>query len=388
MKTLLYPRLTAPLLVSLSEQDCRGSEDNQGVNIRCKKTQTDPTPVCSICRPEISLPLHLKSSGSDMSGELSLSTGADSLRETGATPGIYDLKMQIGNCTFVEPHAVRLFNQIPAEYTFCLLTDFHLYPPYTSFPFRLSVAHVRKCLAQAMQLRPEFLLFCGDVSSLIFFYPWSVAAMRRLLIEEVSCPVFFVPGNHDGYLFRLAGLTWWDGWVYWQQHLGPLYQSFDFGQDHFIGLNTFDWQPARRNIFSRAEFLTFRFRLGAFISDEQIRWLERDISEARKREQRIFFFLHHSPLHSQFFRPNGQTLKGTWEGTNRERVLELICESHAVAVFCGHQHYTAMETWEGIPFFLTASSASYNEPGFDYAFKKITIRNGVLASVETIPFQI
>jgi len=47
-----------------------------------------------------------------------------------------------------------------------------------------------------------------------------------------------------------------------------------------------------------------------------------------------------------------------------------------------------METWEGIPFFLTASSASYNEPGFDYAFKKITIRNGVLASVETIPFQI
>lgn len=380
MNPILRPRLTAPTFVSLSEPD-------QRLSVQCRGHESETTPVFTLQSQGRSIPLHSERTPSEVPGETSYRLSADSLEQSGALPGLYDLETRTGSKRYVEPHAVRILECVPQEYCFCLLTDFHLYPPFTSLPFGRNLAHVKKCLAQVMSHQPDFLLFCGDVSSLIFFYPWSVAKMRQILLEQVSCPAFFVPGNHDGYVFRVGGLKWWDGWVYWQRHLGPLYSSFRFGRDHFIGLNTFDWSVARRNIFSRAEFLTFRFRLGAFISDEQVNWLEKDISSAKQQGNRIFFFLHHSPLREQFFRPNGEKLKGTWEGGNRERVLELIRESNPVAVFCGHQHYTQEQTWEGIPFLLTASAASYNEPGYDYVFKKITVSNGTLASVETIPFE-
>ena len=61
----------------------------------------------------------------------------------------------------------------------------------------------------------------------------------------LNVPVFCVPGNHDGYCWdgheAEGGLAHDDGLEIWQDLFGPVYHSWDYGDNHFLGVNTMDW---------------------------------------------------------------------------------------------------------------------------------------------------
>ncbi len=61
----------------------------------------------------------------------------------------------------------------------------------------------------------------------------------------LNVPVFCVPGNHDGYCWdgheAEGGLAHDDGLEIWQDLFGPLYRSWNYGDYHFLGVNTMDW---------------------------------------------------------------------------------------------------------------------------------------------------
>jgi hypothetical protein len=81
----------------------------------------------------------------------------------------------------------------------------------------------------------------GDVGSEYRFeYPWWYDELLAL-----NVPVFCVPGNHDGYCWDghqlEGGLAHDDGLEIWQDLFGPLYRSWDYGDRHFLGVNTMDW---------------------------------------------------------------------------------------------------------------------------------------------------
>ena len=61
----------------------------------------------------------------------------------------------------------------------------------------------------------------------------------------LNVPVFCVPGNHDGYCWdgheAEGGLARDDGLEIWQDLFGPVYMSWDYGDCHFLGVNTMDW---------------------------------------------------------------------------------------------------------------------------------------------------
>jgi Calcineurin-like phosphoesterase len=81
----------------------------------------------------------------------------------------------------------------------------------------------------------------GDVGSEYRFeYPWWYDELLAL-----NVPVFCVPGNHDGYCWdghqAEGGLEHDDGLEIWQDLFGPVYRSWDYGNYHFLGINTMDW---------------------------------------------------------------------------------------------------------------------------------------------------
>ena len=81
----------------------------------------------------------------------------------------------------------------------------------------------------------------GDVGSEYRFeYPWWYDELLAL-----NVPVYCVPGNHDAYNWdgheAEGGLAHDDGLEIWQDLFGPLYRSWDYGNYHFLGINTMDW---------------------------------------------------------------------------------------------------------------------------------------------------
>ncbi len=89
----------------------------------------------------------------------------------------------------------------------------------------------------------------GDVGSEYRFeMPWWYDELLAL-----DVPIFCVPGNHDGFdkegWMSEGGLEHDDGQELWQDLFGPLYYSWDYGNDHFLAINSMDWDkgPADPN---------------------------------------------------------------------------------------------------------------------------------------------
>ena len=81
----------------------------------------------------------------------------------------------------------------------------------------------------------------GDMGSeYLFEMTWWYDELLAL-----DVPVFCVPGNHDSYCWDWhddeAGPVHNDGQEIWQDLFGPVYYSFDYGDNHFLGINSMDW---------------------------------------------------------------------------------------------------------------------------------------------------
>ena len=299
--------------------------------------------------------------------------------------GTYDLeiKQSDGNLPFYQKRSIIILPKNQEEFEFCVITDLHL----GDHKVKLHGLHfsnrelVAKHFRNIMKNPPLFVVILGDLVSSIFTFSRDYPRIHALLEKECRIPYFILPGNHDGYALGWGNHVYLDGWDFWKKYFKSTWFSFDIGPIHFIGLNSYDWPYADRNLFKWRYIRKYQFNQAGAISNEQLEWLKKDLKQAYDKNSTIILFSHHNPLHKDFIRANGKKIPGGWSGPGREKVMDLINEYNIKWVFAGHQHYNKVETYNNTKFITTTSAASCHEKYHKWGYRRICV-NGTEINIE------
>ncbi len=285
---------------------------------------------------------------------------------------LYNLSLiiQKTNDVFIKdstPRSVSVIEGFDDNFTFIHITDFHIGDPrgFTeSIRETIGFKSVKKCIEEINLLHPDFVLISGD---LVFgqLYPFEYRREYKIcydMIQMFDVPTFLVPGNHDGY--RRIGE---DGLEFWKNYFGPLNYSFDYGNYHFTGVNSFDWPERQRWAFS---FLALNW--GGAVGTNQLDWIENDLSSNNATLN--FMFLHHNPLWDTF----EENFLGL-HYKHKDDLLDLIYTYNVDMVLAGHVHWDSV-TIENETIFLTTTTPESSievEDGY-WGYRQIEIKNGVI----------
>lgn len=285
----------------------------------------------------------------------------------GVPPELYDLSVEAdaggGRISDAQPHAVAVVEEKGGGFTFVTLSDVHVHERGNSSPFKrqtdkgISPNGEPLFFAQAIEqvnlIRPDLVLVLGDFvrgqrrpgelrSECERFY-------EALLLLEV--PAFLLPGNHDGYVNEIDGKRWYE------ENIGPLYYSFDFGECHFACLDTYQWPYEDRVVMNKLIYMEPRKWQGQVLGagDEgdpatcegELAWLEDDLAAHAGARLKVMA-MHHDP-----FTPGGKGYSyanvvsfpaylGAGGGAGREALLGIASRHGVDAVFGGHQHRDAL----------------------------------------------
>ena len=221
--------------------------------------------------------------------------------------------------------------------TFAQISDSHL--GFRKSPYDDVAATLKQSIARINALTdpPAFLLHTGDLTHLA--KPDEFDAVAQLL-QDVKCPVMYVPGEHDfdgdgnkEYLKRYGKNTKGTGWY-----------SFDQNGVHFVGLVN----------VANAKSGSGDGGLGV-IGTEQLKWLAKDLAGQQDSTPIILFA--HVPLWMVYD-------KWGWGTRDSEQVMKLLKRFGSVTVLNGHIHQTLQKV-EGKITFHTARSTAFpqSEPG-------------------------
>ncbi|NLM23602.1 MAG: hypothetical protein GX210_05915, partial [Firmicutes bacterium] len=169
---------------------------------------------------------------------------------------LYDLEVSWNGGRDSQRRAVKVIKEYKEDFNYVVMADVHVGFEIHS-PGRDSVAEFKKAIEEINLLNPEFVLLCGDIVC-AQSYPgqygmlgadnpeeelWFGHEYERFYhyLQMFEVPVYLVPGNHDGYT-----QTTDDGREYWQAMIGPYYYSFNYGDIHFVGLDTYQWSQLDR----------------------------------------------------------------------------------------------------------------------------------------------
>ncbi len=188
-------------------------------------------------------------------------------------------------------------------------------------------------------IHPPFVLWTGDViEGYNDSVPEANAEYDAFLRAASLCgvPMFNAPGNHE---FSLDAKLL----PVYEQRIGPLYGSFDYGNSHFIALNSTAVQP-------NGAFV------GGAIDDAQWAWLQADL-EANKAARNTFVMLHH-----YVFGPpdvDTPTLDSGFSNiADRDRLHALMVKYGVRAVFCGHNHIYWHTNKDGVEYFISGGAGA------------------------------
>jgi len=192
----------------------------------------------------------------------------------------------------------------------------------------------RQIFSELRLLRPAFSLWTGDA---IYGSDDTVgeaqAEYRDFLAaaDQSRTPLFNAPGNHEIYDRRELEAAY-------EQNLGRLYGSFDYGNSHFIALDTEEpGQP-----------------VGCIGADQQA-WLQADL-EANRQAANIFVFMHH-PLFPK------KPYAGWADPTRRDAVHRLFVQFGVKYVFAGHEHLYFKSVHDGVTYVVTGGGGAPNDAG-------------------------
>ena len=353
VRNLVYPTLGLPALVPYAgELDVFVRTDSASVDPRAWKLQLLLRPTGTAAR----FPLAVLAVGRDAARGLTKIRVRVPAR---APRAVYDLEVAGPQVRDTQPNAVRVYGVARGQFRFGVIADHQLWDPSWKmqpgdrnagdYPRRGeregNRAMARQELAELGFFDPEFVVHAGDLIFGLELAKEYEEAWR--LWKEASFASFMLPGNHDAYATYgvrlrgtptrvLAGLTscqqhvnppfdWpkafallecvygdikgylfsdlrGDGLSYWRRTFGPAYYSWDYGDLHFVALNTYDGTPARRH--SYALYVdAFDLHLGApavdnyggELSDEQLKWLEQDLQRAARAGRTVVVFGHQDP---------------------------------------------------------------------------------------------
>ena len=187
----------------------------------------------------------------------------------------------------------------PETFTFLDVTDTHQTASGSTEPLRRLAED-----AAVMNPRPAFIVDTGDITEA--GRPDEYAAFKQAIAPLQSAEIGFypVPGNHD--------VRWSpDGKEGFTKAFGKLYHSFDYGQAHFILLDS-----------------TVVLEHWGHFDKAELEWLKNDLKKVRS-ETPIFLFMHH---------PIGQATPGTRFIDNEYDLTNQFRGHNIVAIFTGHGH--------------------------------------------------
>lgn len=267
------------------------------------------------------------------------------------------------------PNSLAIYDEIGDDFTIAHVADFHVGDPrgfLESVNETLDFKSIKRCISEINLMNPDMVLISGD---LVFgqLYPFEYSLEYKKcyeILQLFDVPTFIVPGNHDGY-YRFRE----DGMEFWKEYFGPLFYSFDFGNYHFVGINSFDWPP-----ILRLSVLFIALNWGGSIQEEQLNWIEQDLKESNANL--TFMFMHHNPIWET---KNNSLLRMGYK--NRQRLLGIIYENNVNMVLAGHVHVDTVNEENNTIFITTTTPESEirKQDGY-WGYRLIEIRDGSIFS--------
>ncbi len=229
-----------------------------------------------------------------------------------------------------------------SDFEFVVIGDTR--PRFESENFGVFEGLIRKINA----LRPAFTINLGD---LIYGYGPRPKAGQwdkyQQVIRQFAGPYYQLPGNHDTYSAGARRL--------YAQRFGKFYESFDYGDGHFVLLdNGEDGQWGK-------------------LGPVELEWLRNDLRSTRASS--IFVFMHYPTWEEDRVVPKYHVF---W----RDTLHPLFRQAKVKAVFGGHFHcYGPSREFDGIRYFITGGGGAelrpaYRDAGGEHHFVKVRVSGG------------
>ncbi len=259
------------------------------------------------------------------------------------TPDVlYDLKVTFDDgSTDTQIHSVKVVKEFKKDYDFVHITDIHFNVEKGG---DIEDANkVRLALIKDLaKMNVEFVLFSGDLGLNPETYDRDYIYGYDVFAKQMTLPMFMVPGNHEQYVDNRPDEPI-DGRPYWDAAYGPTYNSFDYGDIHFVGLNSFDWPKKLRDRFN-ADYVFLGIPINSNIGPKQWKWFKNDMADASKRGFKEFVIYTHIPnKFLQGGRKMGFSPVIKVKGASVAQFTKLLDHYKVGYVFVGHMHYNRIE---------------------------------------------
>jgi hypothetical protein len=256
------------------------------------------------------------------------------------------------------------FQNDPGHFTFAIVSD--LTGGYRDGVFEAAVDRLQL-------LRPEFIVSVGDF---IEGYTEDRDELTRqwdvfdAMLEPLSAPFFYVPGNHDYSNDVMAQV--------WKERRGRDYYHFVYGDVLFLAINTErdqgpaspEAEAALRRLFAlgrsdpetATRIATEAFSKQPFAADlgeDQVAYFERAIAE--NPDARHTFLLMHKPI---------------WQGEGSPELdrIEAALGDRPFTAFAGHVHnYERFEIGSNLHIRLGTTGGTWVVPGMPGSFDHVTL---------------
>jgi 3',5'-cyclic AMP phosphodiesterase CpdA len=354
----------------------------------------------------------------------------------GAIEHLYDLKVyaKTGGVwkNNAQPHAVQVVNAYKDQFSFCQLTDIHMFGPELNRfyvnqkergarpPNGPGAVYYQKAIAQVNLQKPDFCVFTGDYDYCQAYYtqnegaPWGTCTEYEFEASwfydetlKLDVPVFMVPGNHDSYNEGVEGAKE-DGQENWKKLFGPLNYTFDYGDYHFLALDTMDWPAELRISFNWFWIVLQPYKYKGqlrgggdpyadgehfeLVPPEdtftgQLAWMRDDLKAHQGSRMRVVA-MHHDPMKTSGHQWKDDPILGMGNGEGRMAGVQLMREYDVALTVSGHDHWDGYTTVDwlsggGQVKFVNTTSVEFQADGdspYYPGYRRIWINDGQVES--------
>lgn len=393
---IIFPSLGAPALIN------KDTKSHLVVTLSEERSNfEEPIQVLQLGLHDINNPSSYMLKNQSMTWRTWVNAGADVIEDElmvsydieSIPEGFYNLSVTTAKDTYRWPHAVRIRNSEPTDYSIVQLSDIHI-GKYSN-PVNKKKELTRLFTYIDEQIQPDFVILSGDSVD------WYNQRYRRnpyLELQEalLSCrtPVFTVPGNHERYSNSLLFLYFpFTNLTPYHRFLNPLNDySISMGAVNFVFLDS-GYEYSRWEIQPKIWNLTPE---GSGLSNTQVYLLDTHWGDPEKNQ---IVILHHPAVNDENDTGLGAVPNDLPSGNNEciaqnRGVFISYCVSNNVSlILSGHTHKNKVLTALGKnpdnptawPLFVQTPSATLSRQ--NNGGRLIRIQDNCILSYDYLPFQ-